>query len=239
MFNSRRELLLSKSFFHEATNYIQKTFSTTTIHSLQFDNDNNPPEDKGLLTIIYMFFKLFFKMYVIRIGFMAISLTNKKSIKLGILNIIYNATFNFKNLRTSLFVAIIPFLYNIQHIIAKHFLNINTNTFIFTFLSGFVASYIGISYENVTDLVRFIILSMLGRFIHSLFTIIALKYKYSHQNKVVSFLIAFSVFSAFNIFNYYIPEFRPISNLVDKYGLYRNNDKQEMNYIRSIKNIFK
>ena len=239
MFNARRELLLTRSFFHEATNQIQKTFSSTTIHTLQHDNDTKPPEDKSLSTIIYMFLKNFSKMYLIRIAFMLLSMFNKKALKKGLLRLLFNASFNMKNFRTSFLVAIIPFLYDLQHILGKHVFNLDTNNIWFTFISGFVASFVGISYENTTDLVRFIILSILGRVIHSIYTIIAIKNNYPHHNKTISFFTAFIIFATFNIFSYYVSDFKPITNLFDKYGLYEGNEKLEFKEVRITNNIFK
>ena len=241
MFKTQRELLLTNSFFHEATNQIQKVFSSSTIYKLQKDNDELEPEDKPLTVIFYMFCKNFSKMYIIRVAFMVLTAITSKKFKLadGILRLLYSSTFNISNFKTSLFIGLIPAINDLIHKFAKDFTNINTKSSLFIFLSGFIAAYIGISNDGVSDLMRFIILSILGRVIHSLISIICIRNNIPVKSKVWSYFIFSSICTIFNCFSFYVPDFKPIVNLFDKYGLYQGNEEKEFITYRSLYNIFK
>lgn len=239
MLNANRELLLTRSLFHEATTQLQRMFSTSTIHELEKDNNSNKPGDKSLITIIYIFSKHFSKMYLIRIAFMLLSHISRRGLKLGLLNILYNSTFTMKNFRTSFMVGVIPLIYDLLHKIGKHYLDIDTKGKIFTFVAGFISAYIGISFENMTELMKFVVLSILGRVIYSIFTIIAIKNGYPGHNHLVSFIAFTLICTVFNALNYFVPSFKPITNLVDKYSLAKQLERNELNHYRQIHNIFK
>lgn len=241
MLNTQRELLLTNSFFHEATNQIQKVFSTSTIYKLQKDNDELEPENKPLTVIFYMFCKNFSKMYLIRVAFMLLTAITSKKFRLadGILRLIYSSTFNIGNFKTSLFIGLIPAINDLIHRFAKVFSNIDTKNSLFIFLSAFIAAYIGISNEKVSDLMRFIILSILGRVIHSLISIISIRYNFAIKSKFWSYFLFSSICTIFNCFSFYVPDFKPIVNLFDKYGLYKGNEAKEFSFYRSLYNLFK
>lgn len=228
--------LISKNLFNEATHQVRRFLSSSTLESLEYDNKNKSPEEKSLMSILYKFSKHFLKMYGIRIVFMLITIIKKKDIKKNIFNYIYKAIFNMGNLRTSFFVASIPLIYELLHKICNSFTN--TKSGWFTLLAGFITGLVSISFEDKTELVKFMIISLFARLIHSLLVLGAIMNKQSHQSKFYSYLALLAVCTSFNLINYYVPGYRPISTLFDGYGLSDKAQLKELRYYRLINDVF-
>ena len=240
MFNPRNEIMLTRSFFHEASNQIQRYLSTSTLNNLQKEDNELSPKDKSFIVILYKFIKNFSKMYFIRILFTLMTSIKLKEITFSkLLQIIYKSTFNRKNLNTSLFIGLIPSCYDLLHKLINSYFGIDTNNPVMTFLIGFISAYIGISNENITSLVKFMILSILGRVIHSLFNIFLIRKNIQINNKAYAFFTFSTICVIFNCFNYYIAGFKPISSLFDKYGHLAKSEIAELNAARDSVSIFK
>lgn len=227
--------IISKNFFNEAAHQFRRYLSSSTIADLESDCKKNP-EDKTYMSIFYSFSKHFGKMYLIRIVFMSVALIKKKALLSNLHNHLFNVIFNSSNFKTSLFVASIPALYDFLHKFASLFLN--TKSAWFTLFAGFVSAYFGISFEEKTELVKFMIMSLLARTIHSLLCLSAILTKNPPNSKLYSYLALCFICTLFNIMMYYVPDYKPITNLVNKYGLADSALKKELNHYRRINNVF-
>lgn len=237
MFNVQRELHLTKSFFHEVSNQFQKILSSSTIKEF---NEKKSQEEKTLPRIIFFLIKNFTKMYILRILFMIISSLSLKNLKkTGLLKFLFNCTFNKKNLSTATFVGILPFINDLLHLFFNNILLINTNNILFTFIFGFISGFISIQYEDMTSLVKFIILSILGRVIHSLIHLVTVRNNIRFESKAFPYFCFSVLASIFNIFNLFVPDFLPITKLSDKYSFFEGREFEEIQTLRRIYNIFK
>lgn len=234
MFNEGE--IISKSLFAEATRQMQRIFSTQSLHDLQLENNTKNPEDKSLASIFYMFCKHFLKMYGLRIIFMTVNLLQKKNLLKNFSNNVYDAYINMANLKSSFFVAIIPAIYDLLHKIFKNYFNVKSK--IFTLLAGFISAFIGICFEDKSELVKFIILSIFARLMHSLLCLYAVKNGKSPSNKFYAFIGFTIICTIFNFFIYYVPGFKPIYNLSNRYSLANSGEIKELIHYRKISNIF-
>ena len=192
--------LISKNLFNEATNQIQRFLSSSTIADLNKENKEKPVGEKTYAAMGFSFLKNFLKMYGIRLIFSSVGLLKKKNLLSNLLLNIYNVAFNKGSLKTCLFVSSIPFINELNHKLFKDYVDVNT--IFFTFFSGFISAFIGISFEDHTELVKFIILSLLARTCHSLLTLLAIKTNNPPQSKFYSYLGLLTICTLFNIMNY-------------------------------------
>mmetsp|Transcript_29205 Transcript_29205/g.30326 ORF Transcript_29205/g.30326 Transcript_29205/m.30326 type:complete len:245 (-) Transcript_29205:62-796(-) len=228
--------IFSRSLFAEASNQVQKFLSTSTLTELKKETQNKSPEDRSVLSIIYMFLSRFAKIYGIRMLFMSVAMLSKKDLMKNLSAHLLNALVNKSSFRTALFVSSIPTLYNLLHKYLKDYLDVNS-TF-FTFIAGFVSAFIGFSFEEKTGLVKFMVLSVLGRTIISCMTYYAVSNNYPASSKLASYLGLLLICTSFNALNYYVPSFKPVSGLVNKYGLLVLPEEfQEMNQVRLQANL--
>lgn len=228
--------LISKNLFNEATHQVRRFLSTSTLADLEYEHKNKNPEDKSLLSILYKFTKHFIKMYSIRIIFMLIAIIKKKEILQNLFPYVYKAIFNMANFRTASFVASIPLIYDLLHKIFKNIVDIKSGWF--TILAGFISGYVCFSFEEKTELVKFMTISLFARLLHSLFVLGAILNKQPPQSKFFSYLALLIVCTCFNLINYYVPSFKPISNLVNKYGLAIPAELAELKHYRKVNDVF-
>lgn len=226
---------ISKSLFAEATQQMRRIFSSTSIKSLELECNKNP-EEKSLVTIFYQFIKNFCKIYSLRIAFMSLSLIGKKDLFSNLMNHIFNIIFNRKNFNTAMFVSLVPTIYNLLHKLFNNIVDINNP--IFTFLSGAISGLIAIKFEDKTELVKFMILSVLSRIIHSILYLIAMKNNINPNNSFYSYIGFTIICTIFNFFIYYVPGFKPIQNLANKYTLPTKEDIKELLDYKHKLNLF-
>ena len=147
--------------------------------------------EKQSFSSIFLFFtKQFFKFYGIRILYSLIGLINKlirsKGFSLN-LNSILKAFFNMANLRTALFSSLMPSLYKILIKIFNNFKLFNNEKFM-TFLAGFISALVGVFIEEKSQLLIFIILSIMVRCIHTAINITLIQNNINFGGKKASFL---------------------------------------------------
>jgi hypothetical protein len=109
----------------------------------------------------------------------------------------------------------------------------------YTFLAGFIASLIGIATSEKYKIMNFIILSVFLRSVHSVIVVWLKKKKMPTQNKFASWFAIWLACLGVLFLNFYYPQYKPVSRLVDKYALYEGKEREEMNYLReSMKILF-
>mmetsp|Transcript_23121 Transcript_23121/g.24060 ORF Transcript_23121/g.24060 Transcript_23121/m.24060 type:complete len:239 (-) Transcript_23121:93-809(-) len=227
---------VSRSLLHQATHKINTMFSTNSLKSWELENQSKPSQEKSYPSILYRFTKYFLKMYSIRIVFGFVTNFLSKGIKAVTLKNLFDMVFNRKNLWTSLFVAGTPSLYDLLHKIGQYFFDVNSK--IFTFFSGLIAGLIGIFIEDKTDLIRFVVFSILIRTLHSLIYLFALKNGYSTSNRFLSFMALYSLAAFFHFSGYCMPEYKPIYKLFSSYGMYVGREAEEFKHVLRGSKIF-
>lgn len=194
-------------------------------------------KEDSLYKITINSLKMFIKVYGIRVVYKFIKTYAKgKNIQKTVLNL---ATPKFKNIRTSLFVSLLPFLYQILKrilsFISKNFNLSFLNMNIITFISAFISAFISISFEQKSKVVDYIVLSIMVRVIHTLLHIICKKYNIFQKTgkKFDYFIFLLAAIAMFTV-HFLNPGFLPITKLFDTYGNYIDkSEKEEMLLFRN------
>lgn len=176
--------------------------------------------DENFSKIIKKSLSLFYKVYGIRILFSLFKFIKGGGYKnFSIMNLI-TYIFNLSNLRTSVFVSLLPLLYKM----IKKFLTVlrrgkNENSIVF--ISAMISSFVSILFEEKTKFVNYVILTILVRAVHSSCVII-LKRLNILQNTGKFYDFCIFLFSACLAWSVYFlnPRFKPITELFDKYANY-------------------
>jgi hypothetical protein len=177
------------------------------------------------------FVRIFFKVFGIRTVyslFLLIKSWRKPYSKITFINIV-KSIFNLPNLRTSLSVSILPFLFqNIKFIFSQFSFFKNYSNFTI-FISGFISAFCSILIEEKTNLVNYIISSIMVRVIHSIILLIFKKYNvFQNTGKVwdyFTFLIASILIWTVYFLN---PGYTPVTSMIDSYANYRNEAEKSI-----------
>jgi hypothetical protein len=171
--------------------------------------------------------KVFLKIYGVRIIYSLINiLRNRKKFTFTFPNIL-KALFNLANLRTSVFVSALPVLYEL---FKKIIINIFTkkDSTIVTFISSFLSGFISILFEEKTNLLSYIVMSIFVRSAHSLLLVILKHYDIlQNPGKLWDFAIFLVVALFMYTVNYLNPSYMPISKLFDNYANYVDKAEYE------------
>lgn len=231
----------------DTTSIMKSVSSSSSFYNLISDSAINC----GILSFLKFSTKSFLKFYVIRglLELMKKFLKNQFKIFKYPLSKFINIFLNKDNIRTGLFLTIMPGLYKLFTSFFEKYLEKKkdkkqTDTeynyddkywrMLYTFLSGFMASFIGIFFSEKADIMNFIILSVMIRSIHSLIYVYLKKNGYPTQNKFVAFFIfTLACFCVLFLF-FFHPSYKPITKLVDRFALYQGNEKAEINYFKSL-----
>ena len=205
-----------------------------------------------LLNSLKSILKNFLKFYGLRVllELMKKILKHQTNIFKYSLTKILKIIFNLENVRTGLFLTILPGLYKIFNFFLEEYFtnetedktnkneneneNNRTIQIIITFLSGFFASFIAIFFAEKADIMNFIILSIMFRSLHSLIVVYLKKNGYPSQSKFAAWLVyTFASFGIlFLVFAH--PSFKPLKKLFDRFALYTGKEKEEQNYLSSL-----
>lgn len=164
--------------------------------------------------------------------------------------------FNTGNLKTGIFLSIMPFMYSLLTEVlfdvnnkrnqSRESLNCdfpgsnNLKNRIIVFLSGFVAALIGISFaEKGVKIMNYIILSIMVRAIHSLIVVYLKNQGKDTDSKFWAFITFYIACFGFLFLAYYHPGYKPILKLYSNYANFEGNEKEEVNSIIRKLNIFK
>jgi hypothetical protein len=180
------------------------------------------------------FIRLFLKIFGIRSVYSLFLLIKswKKPLTKITLNDILKSIFNLSNLRTSLSVGLLPFLFqNLKFVFNKFSFFKNYSNFTI-FLSGFISAFSSILIEEKTNLVNYIILSIMVRVVHSIILLIFKKYNVFQNTGKVWDYFTFLIASIFIWTVYFLnPDYTPVTSLIDSYANYRNQT-EKMDAIR-------
>jgi len=135
--------------------------------------------------------------------------------------------FSLSNLRTSLFVAMLPLLFNT---FKKLFGNNERGIFLSGMLSGFIAFY----FEEKTNLVKFLVLSLMVRVLYSYLIVINQNSEYDIPYFSYEFLFFLISSTAMVYISFLYPQFTGITNLFDAYGSFTKIDQYQMWRLRNI-----
>ncbi len=231
----------------ETTSTMKSEITSTSFYNLLCDSATNC----GILSFLKFSTKNFLKFYAIRglLELMKKFLKNQFKIFKYPLSKFKNIFFNTDNFRTGLFLTIMPGLYKIFTSLFEKYLDKKDNEkqtnseynyddkywkMLYTFISGFMASFVGIFFSEKADIMNFIILSVMIRCIHSLIYVYLKKKGYPTQSRLVAFLIfTLACFCVLFLF-FFHPSYKPITKLVDRFALYQGNEKAEINYFKSL-----
>lgn len=197
----------------------------------------------NFLKILTISFRNFCKFYGIRALLSILKQIYKIKFKFNnfFIKDLLRTCFNSNNLRTGLFLSIMPLIYKIlTEIIFKLK---NDGTFkekLIVLLSGFFASFIGIliSEKNVTFL-NTIILSIMIRAIFSLIVVNISDKENKNKRKIWAFSSFFIISSSFLFMSHFNPGYKPTLSMILKFCDRELNDKDEFIYIAKHLDIFR
>jgi hypothetical protein len=164
--------------------------------------------------------------------------------------------FNAGNLKTGIFLSIMPFIYSLftevlfdlknKNNISRESLNgdfqnnSNLKNKIIVLLSGFAAALVGISFaEKGVKIMNYIILSIMVRAIHSLIVVYLKNQGKETDSKFWAFITFYIACFGFLFLAYYHPGYKPILKLYSNYANFEGNEKEEVYSIIRKLNIFK
>ena len=209
------------------------------------DNKKTPlivPKQCPITKITNVFKKQFMKFYLIR--FLLSLLSKIFKVKFNIFKLsasdIFNSFFNMANLKTGLFLSLMPSLFRFLNLVLK-----NSKSFkglderLITCVSGFLSSLLGIIISEKNGIMDFIILSVLVRTLHSILVVWLRKNGYPVHNRLVSFLVLTLACSTALFIYFCYPSFKPLGKLIDRYALFTGTEKVELYAMREILRVDK
>jgi hypothetical protein len=185
--------------------------------------DNSKCPISKLPSLIKFSLIQFLKSYCLRalLGLFKYLILQKGYKSLNILKLL-STIFNTTNLRTGLFLSLMPFLYELINI----FFNPHRRKLI-TFLAGFISSLIGVVISENNDFMTFVILSVFTRSLHAAIQVILTENGYSTENRLLSYSGFWAASAAFLFITYFHPSFKPIQKLVLTYACPYGNELKE------------
>lgn len=198
------------------------------------------------------------------IGLIKLILKLKFSLnKINIKNFMDNL-YNTANIRTGLFLSLMPFIYELFTDIIfdvkknnykksdtlhnniedgnNHSGNFEKDRLrekIIVLLSGFLAAFVGILFvEKGVKIMNYIILSILIRSIHSLIVVYLSKRGFKTQSHFWGFMAFYLACFGFLFIVYFNPDYKPIFKLYSRYGNFEGSEKEEFRSIINKTNLF-
>jgi hypothetical protein len=195
-----------------------------------------------LVRIFRDFLFRFIKFYGIR----ALVSLIKKAMKLKFrinkfsLKDFFDILFNTGNLRTGVFLSIMPFIFSLltevlfdvnnkrnysrENLKGEFNYNYNLKNKLIVFLSGFVAAFIGISSsEKGVKIMNYIILSIMVRAIHSMIVVYLKNKGKETDSKFWAFITFYIACFGFLFLAYFHPGYKPIFKLFSNYANFEGN----------------
>ena len=190
----------------------------------KIDPNANPSlEDESISKLFNNFAKDLIKYFGIRAAFILSKFLLTKVVNQSYFKVLLSLA----SLRSVLCFSSLPLLY-------KLFKKVFGNKEIGVFISGFLSGFIAINFEEKTNLVQFLILSVFARCLHATFL---------KQNKDINFdlpwkLLEFILFTVINTtlisLSFLIPHFDKIRDLVDNHNCKTITETYEIDHIRKI-----
>jgi hypothetical protein len=189
-------------------------------------------------TLIIQFLKNFIKWYGVRVilGLLKKFMKMKSKIFTLPFDRIFKIFFNIKNVRTGLFISLLPTLFKIFNLLFTK-INLFDEKFI-TFISGFISSLIAILFAEKANIMNFVILSVFVRSLHSLLVVYLKNKGYPVHNKIISWIVlSLACFGALYLY-FYHTSFVPMTNLIEKFAQFQGNERKEIYNFRDAVKIF-
>jgi hypothetical protein len=196
------------------------------------ENDSKPSKETSIevkfIKLVDRFIKQFLKCYGLRalLGLVKY-LFLQKGFKSPSFSKIIQILFNTSNIRTGLFISIMPLVFDLINL----FLNKKNSTTI-TFLSGFISSLAGIVISENNSFMTFIILSVLVRSLYCLAQTILNKHGFKSSTRFGAYSVFFLACLGFLFIAYYHPTYGPIGDLFMSYACPVGNELAELQAIR-------
>ncbi len=231
------ELLDSKSEMPHTHIPLDSSLNPPEPRKSDMNVSHNPlnPENQPILpkqtipSIMKFFLTQFIKAYGFRIIYSLLKTLfslKKSGIKGFTFDLFLSAIFNMPNLRTALFISLMPTLYKMLKLLFKTYLKNESPTS--SFISGFISSLIAVLVEEKTDLMNFVILSVMVRVMYVIAVILIDYYnlpKFPRTANLVLFVLA-SIGFIFLAFCH--PSFTPINKLFLNYANLEPNEVKEL-----------
>lgn len=188
--------------------------------------------DKLIFTIKSCLHK-FIKFYGLRaaLGLIGIIFKNRLNYSKYLLSDVMKALFNLNNLRTGLFLSLMPTIYKLLNIFFRNHSS-KENEKLYTFISGFIASLIGILISEKAKIMNFIVMYALIRSLHSALVVFLKKKGCETHNKIITWIAFASCLFAILMMAFYYPSFHKTKNLVDSWAQFKKNEANEVSYLR-------
>jgi len=222
----------------KTTSELKNEVDTAKVDTKDFkDSNNNTNTDKNnsdiqktnTLPNIMKFFGIqFLKVYGFRVVYSLLKtiFSLKKSGMKGLtFELLKSAIFNMPNLRTALFVSLMPTLYKLMKLLFKTFNYENPTS---SFISGFISSLIAVLIEEKTDLMNFVILSVMVRVSYVIAVIIADHFKIPSYPRTANLLLFIVASVGFIFLAFCHPTFAPINKLFLNYANLEPNEIKEL-----------
>ena len=140
--------------------------------------------------------------------------------------------FSLENLQTGLFLSLMPSLFRFLNLILNSSKLLKfLDPKVLTFLSGFISSLIGIIISEKSSIMNFVILSVMVRSSHSVLVVWLKKNGYSTHNKFGWLVLTIASFGLLFL-TFFYPSYKPITNLVNRYGLMQGTEEVEIQSVR-------
>ena len=191
-------------------------------------------EKKDTMENIFTFFvKQFSKAFAVRSVYTLVTyLSSIRKKKFSLISL-FKEIIALPNIRTSLFFSLMPSLNRLFNLELSK-LNTGLDVRVLTFIAGFTSGLIGILIEEKTELVNFVIFSVLSRVLHILINISMNQFKIDFGGKKSSFLCFLLVSIVFILLSYYHPTFKSIKKIVDSYANFVDeNEIKEIEFKRN------
>lgn len=233
---------------------VEDNLSTYFMDFMEFPKRKN----RQLVRLFKDFLFRFIKFYGIR----ALVCLFKKLLKLNFrinkfsLKDLFEVLFNSGNLKTGIFLSIMPFVFSLltevlfdvnnKRNFSRENLNVdspnnsNLKSKLIVLLSGFTAAFIGIFFaEKGVKIMNYIILSVMVRAIHSLIVVYMKNQGKETDSKFWAFITFYIACFGFLFLAYYHPGYKPILKLYSNYANFDGNEKEEVFSLIRKMNIFK
>ena len=145
------------------------------------------------------------------------------------------AAFNIPNLRTASFAAILAGSFRLFNYLFKLIGKENIYT---CFISGLISSLFSVFCEEKTDLMNFIILSVMIRTIYTVILVLADKYKLPNYPRAANLIVFIFACIGFIFIAFCHPSFSSIHKLFTNYANLENSEAEEVrHYVRLVRII--
>ena len=213
--------------------------STRSIEEKKASPDLNKVDKDDSIPRILKFFAIkFLQIYGFRICYSLLKslLTLKnKGIKGINLKFFIDAIFNMPNLRTAGFVSFLAGSFRLFNYIFRLFGKENLITCL---ISGLISSMISIFIEEKTELMNFIILSIMIRTIYTLIIVLADKYKWPSYPRTANLIVFIIACTGFIFIAFCHPTFTSINKLFNNYANLEGTEPEEVaHYYRLVRII--